>query len=544
MGTKRLLITGWRLCLLALLASALSLGFNGRGCNLTDDSNSGSSTVLIIKANSPNIIRDHDSNPDSEINVPAEAVDSDTEVAFIPFHQKQDLPEPLPDSCEFLGGANLKPKHQDKVDFNNGKEADCYVILPDNIRVEELSTADIRLIEFIDGRWVIVLPNKKGKIITTGPKAGYIGPDESAPAKLTGIRPFCWAIIKDPAIILSLYNLWLTISTTTTTGGTIPILSIPSVLNTNTTTVQPVMAQPTLAVIIPPPSPSAAVWTPKANMPTGLASFDVGVVNNKIYAISGSTNLEYNPATNSWAIKAATPTPRTNAAVAVINNKIYVMGGWTGESVYSNKNEEYDPALDTWTTKADMPVARSNFTCGVVNNKIYAIGGMVYYATRINRNDEYDPNLNRWTQKVNMPTARSHFACGVIGDKIYALGGVHTGYDDLGNNEEYDATNNTWATKASMPTARHWHAIGVINNKIYAIGGCNEHPPSNVNSINEEYNPATDSWTKKTSMPTPNFAIAIGATNDRIYTMGGGINNTLNNGAAQLTYQYNPFLDQ
>ncbi|MBI5777891.1 MAG: Ig-like domain repeat protein [Planctomycetes bacterium] len=196
MIAKRYLIRGWRLGLLAFLASALSLGFNGNGCNLTDETDSGSSSVLIIKANSHNTVKDNHSTPGQEIDVPAQAVDNDTEIDFIPFRHSDDLPEALPDGCEFLGGANLKPKHNDKADFNNGKEADCYVILPDNVRAEELSNTDIKLMEFIDGHWVIVLPDKKGKVHEDGPKAGYIGPDEENPAKLTGIRPFCWVRVK------------------------------------------------------------------------------------------------------------------------------------------------------------------------------------------------------------------------------------------------------------------------------------------------------------------------------------------------------------
>ncbi|MDI6789034.1 MAG: hypothetical protein QME51_11740, partial [Planctomycetota bacterium] len=266
-----------QIIILVLLASVLSLGFSGK-CNLaTDDSPSGSSNVLVIKANSVSIVGE----PDSEISVPARAVDSDTEVTFIHFRQKQDLPEPLPDGCELLGGANLKPKHYDRVDFHNGKEADCYVVLPDNVSAEDLSNADIRLMEFIDlpdgqagNQWVIVLPDKKGKVYTDGPKAGYIGPDESAPAKLTGIRPFCWTIIKDPAIILSLYNLWLTISTTSTTGGALPIISFPSVLNTNTTTAQPVITLPAPAVIIPPAQTSGLIGWWRLNEKAGSVAQD------------------------------------------------------------------------------------------------------------------------------------------------------------------------------------------------------------------------------------------------------------------------------
>lgn len=306
MSTKRHFITGWQLGILALLASALSMGLNGNGCNLTDDSNSGSSIILIIKANSPTIIRDHDSNPNSEINVPAEAVDSDTEVAFIPFRQTENLPEPLPDGCEFLGGANLTPRHKDKINFHSGKETECYVVLPHGIRAEELSNTDIKLMEFIDNQWVIVLPDKKGKVHTEGPNAGYIGPDESAPAKLTGIRPFCWAIINDPVIIQSLYNLWLTISANSTTENATSIISVPSV-NINYPATQPVITPPR-AVIVPP----AIFAVPDSQVPfqtvlgPGTEIWELDGVGNPFILKEGTTyKMWYNgdnfwPGANGW----------------------------------------------------------------------------------------------------------------------------------------------------------------------------------------------------------------------------------------------------
>ncbi|MEW6025934.1 MAG: LamG domain-containing protein [Planctomycetota bacterium] len=273
----RLRSGGWRLGLLAVLASALSFGFNGP-CNFTDDTNSGSSDVLVIKANSPNVIHGHNSGPDSELNVPAEAVDRDTEIAFAPFRRNEDLPKSLPYGCEFLGGANLSPRHKDKVDFNKGREADSYVILPVNVRAEELSNADIYLMEFIDGHWVIVLPDKKGKVHKDGPRAGYIGPDESVPAKLTGIRPFCWAVINDPAVILSLYNLWLAISTDSTAGNTVPTISFPPV--NPISLVPPVLAPPKPAVTVPPaPAPGPIAWW-KFDDTSGATAYDSSGNNN------------------------------------------------------------------------------------------------------------------------------------------------------------------------------------------------------------------------------------------------------------------------
>ncbi|MFH0888495.1 MAG: hypothetical protein V1871_04735 [Planctomycetota bacterium] len=546
MSTKRYFITGWRLGILALLASALSLGFNGNGCNLTDNSNSGSSTILIIKANSLSIIRDHDSNPNSEINVPAEAVDRDTEVAFIPFRLAANLPKPLPDGCEFLGGANLTPRHNDKINFHSGKETDCYVVLPYGIRTEELSNTDIRLMEFIDNQWVIVLPDKKGKVHTEGLNAGYIGPDESAPAKLTGIRPFCWAIIKDPAIILSLYNLWLTISTTSTTGGAILTISIPPVLNTSTT--QPIIAQPP-AVIVP---PATTIWTSRSPMPTTMSGFCVAVeVNGKIYFIGGTSgksylnvNVEYDPVTNKWTTKAPMPTPRNSFAVGVVNNKIYAIGGSNSSSYVLTANEEYDPIENIWVTKADMPKGRHALSVGVVNNKIYAIGGYDGSVYSFTTNEEYDPAKDTWATKAPIPTTIHAFTIAVVNNKIYAIGGYNIMVGvNLNLNQEYDPGTNRWTTKAPMPTARHFLTCRVINNpsdgtnKIYVMGGSRYQPYTTPTYLeyaaNEEYEPASDTWTHKQNMPNAGY-FTICVVGNKIYALD----------ADNQIWQYDPSLDR
>ncbi len=248
-----------------------------RGCEFTKlDTTSGSSEGFrfIIKADYLTIINEkyisirgiNNDKPKCEVSVPAQAVDTDTEIDFIPFRQKEDLPASLPEGYEFLGGANLKPKHPDKVNFNSGKEADAYVILPEGIRAEELSNADIRLMEFIDGHWVIVLPEKKGKVYTNGPHAGYIGPDEAKPAKLTCIRPFCWVRVKPPLSTPPPEDTTVPVTTTDTPPPTTtspPSDQTPPPEDTTPVT-DTVIPPPT--IIIPPPDTTAP------SMPTGLVA--------------------------------------------------------------------------------------------------------------------------------------------------------------------------------------------------------------------------------------------------------------------------------
>jgi N-acetylneuraminic acid mutarotase len=106
----------------------------------------------------------------------------------------------------------------------------------------------------------------------------------------------------------------------------------------------------------------------------------VGVVNGKIYAISGLENWftdaveEYDPKTDTWTKRASIPTPRCYFGTAVVDGKIYVMGGWTPAGS-TQTVAIYDPETDTWTEGIDMPERRSSLSASVVNGRIYAIGG-------------------------------------------------------------------------------------------------------------------------------------------------------------------------
>jgi len=514
MTAKRYLIRGWRLGLLALLASALSLGFNGNGCNLTDDTNSGSSTILIIKANSHSIVKDHDPNPESELNVPAQAVDNDTEVAFIPFRQKEDLPEPLPAGCEFLGGANLQPKNQDKVNFRSGKEADCYVVLPDNVRAEEFSNTDIKLMEFIDGHWVIVLPDKKGKVHTAGPKAGYIGPDEENPVKLTGIRPFCWAIINDPAIIQSLYNLWLTITTDSTTGSAGPTIPIPPVLILPPIT-PPVIAPPPTVIVPPAPVTDGPNWIlmKPANAPSArlVSAISYDLLRQRTVLFGGSTT-GYDKLNDTWEYDgvnwiqmrpANSPSVRGYLAMAYdsVRQKTVLFGGGYYGSVYFNDTWEWDGINWTQLYPKTAPHKRTDHAMvyDSARQRIVLFGGF-YEGTSLNDTWEWDGT--NWTLRnpVTSPQGR-HYHSMVYDSarqKTVLFGGENSTTTHICNNETWEWDGINWTLKSSVnkPTARAVHAMAydTLRQKTILFGG-------DSNNDTWEWDGAT--WTQITPANNP-----------------------------------------
>jgi len=155
--------------------------------------------IGLIKKNQESVFNTFDDTtmPACQISIPADATETDVDNVYLtPTHQGENL-NPLPDGYIFLAGADFTAEDsEDEVTFASGKEATPYVILPAHIKAEDLSSADIKLMEFIDGNWVITTPAGEGKVFTTGEWTGYIGPDGATPAKLKGVRPWCWAKVQ------------------------------------------------------------------------------------------------------------------------------------------------------------------------------------------------------------------------------------------------------------------------------------------------------------------------------------------------------------
>src|SRR6202021_3165190 len=77
---------------------------------------------------------------------------------------------------------------------------------------------------------------------------------------------------------------------------------------------------------------------------------------------------------NTWTTGAPMLTPRVGAAFGVIQGKVYVVSGATTSAIVTN-NEIYNLAKNTWTSGAPIPTARYVPASAVVENILYVIGG-------------------------------------------------------------------------------------------------------------------------------------------------------------------------
>jgi N-acetylneuraminic acid mutarotase len=174
--------------------------------------------------------------------------------------------------------------------------------------------------------------------------------------------------------------------------------------------------------------PAQNTWSKGADMPRRIAQGITGVINGKLYVLTGSCNncgpqritrrlYRYDPVTNTWATNLPwAPDAHVSGAGGVINGKFYVAGGTGSDQRDSNRLDMYDPVTNRWTTLAPMPTARSGVAGAVLQNKLYIVGdGNVEPGEPQNQMEAYDPMTNKWEIKRPMPGAgRGDLAAGTV----------------------------------------------------------------------------------------------------------------------------------
>ena len=194
-------------------------------------------------------------------------------------------------------------------------------------------------------------------------------------------------------------------------------------------------------------------WKALSPMPSKRGSAVAATVHGKIYVIGGAavhpgssetalqparphrsvaTVEEYDPKTNTWSQRPSMPTARNHAVVGVVNNKIYVISGRLGSAFIftastTNVVEEYDPANNQWgLVKARMPTERSGGAWGVYKGRIYVAGGEYqdsHLMAAFRALEAYDPVTNTWEELPMMPMPRHGLAGAVVGDRLHLASG-------------------------------------------------------------------------------------------------------------------------
>lgn len=181
--------------------------------------------------------------------------------------------------------------------------------------------------------------------------------------------------------------------------------------------------------------PQTHRWTVKAPMPTARGALAAGVVKGKIHLVGGAhrklfnlvntpVHEVYDPKTDSWETLAPMPTARDHLTVSVINEKLHAIGGRVDVDYNNNLNthEAYDAKTNKWLPLAPLPTARSGITSQVLNGLIHVFGGESGEGTFV-ENEAYNPSTNEWEIYKPIPLGLHGLASVVWKNQIHLLTG-------------------------------------------------------------------------------------------------------------------------
>ena len=156
-------------------------------------------------------------------------------------------------------------------------------------------------------------------------------------------------------------------------------------------------------------------WTTRAGSVFAVARVNgVGRIGGKFYLPGGGTEtgdgfetlrwlIVYDPTRDTWTRKADMPRPSSGGVSGVIDRKLYVLTGEEdaiegcpdcGPSVATRRLFRYDPASDTWASRLRCPHFHRVGAAGVIDGKLYVAGGSEPGGVVSGKLDIYDPVTN------------------------------------------------------------------------------------------------------------------------------------------------------
>ena len=207
-------------------------------------------------------------------------------------------------------------------------------------------------------------------------------------------------------------------------------------------------------------------WIWRAPLPGPRYSTNgIGVIKGKLYISGGFAShsnvrdelFVYNPATNTWFEKRRMPSQTYGGFTGVINDKLYVLTGCENDEICDAKTVfyRYNPVTDRWSTLPTASERHLGGVAGTIGGKFYVAGGSTP-GTDSKKLEVYDPTTNSWTTKAPLPRPRYGAIGTAVDGKLYVIGGFERKAD--GSTEQVTTTNvyspatNTWTTKLSIPS--------------------------------------------------------------------------------------------
>ncbi|XP_044755290.1 kelch-like protein 26 [Coccinella septempunctata] len=256
-------------------------------------------------------------------------------------------------------------------------------------------------------------------------------------------------------------------------------------------------------------------------------NFGTAVLNNDLFVIGGCFNqfmqenvhpfgFKYNTLHNKWTTLSPMKVERCRFSLNVVEGKMYAVGGVTEvEEFGSNVTctcECYDPASDEWTMIEPLPIYLTQHGGATyeqtTTSKLFICGGIERDSTHCQNSMYcYDLQADKWTPCAPMLTPRADHVVLSIDNFLYVCGGwqedIETGARTLVDTiDVYDVEKDCWSVKTRVPTPRFHAGIVSIFRKIYFIGGfhCDAMFDKNTAAI-ECYDIENDFWSTENKYP-------------------------------------------
>jgi N-acetylneuraminic acid mutarotase len=269
----------------------------------------------------------------------------------------------------------------------------------------------------------------------------------------------------------------------------------------------------------------ASQWRSLPNSPTARLMMAWAVLDGKIWIAGGMRHGEtfqlvesFDPQTGAWQTQPPLPMPLHHATATAYRGEFVVIGG-TEENVATPSNKVFVLRGGTWSELPPLTHARAAAAAATVGDKIIVVGGQADKKL-VPQTEIFDGTS--WKDAADLPTPREHLAAVTDGKYVYTVGGRFLSADkNSAAFERFDPETNEWVKQPElpeMPTPRGSYGATYLHGRIVAVGG---EEPTQVLAVAEMYDIAEKKWTKLTPMPTPRHGEVVAAVNDTVYVIGG-----------------------
>jgi len=223
--------------------------------------------------------------------------------------------------------------------------------------------------------------------------------------------------------------------------------------------------------------PRTKVWLQIGSMIQARESFQMGVLNSRLYAVGGRVDQDislaeverYNPAVDKWESVAPISAARRSIAVASHNGRLYAMGG-SGHKRISSKVERFNPLTNSWETRRPLSVPRFFALLSSVGSRLFLVGGATIdkqgNVICVRKTECYVPATDTWVSLSCMNEPRAEAGCAVIGSHIYVVGGYSWDRNKrLSSVEKYDTKRDSWTEVEDFGAS--YTGVGACTLRVY-----------------------------------------------------------------------------